>query len=297
MKISAYSYPFVKRYGYEKAFDMIKNAGFDCADVGFFDMSKEDCPFNSKDAERYAADMRRAADDVGLELNQSHAPFSYPVEFWESEDMLPTFKRYIGLAGILGNKTAVIHPLHYFPEYMGHEDEIFEKNMEYYSALLPDAKAAGVKICTENMFKGDSLRGTIVGSTCYTIEEFIRYVDGMDSEWFGACFDVGHSMLHYQLNKPADYIRAFGNKRLAALHVHDNNGIRDQHLMAYEGIIDWDSVTAALGEIDYKGEFTLEATPLIVRMDDETVLIRLKYMADITRRLADKIDLARPLAK
>ena len=54
-------------------------------------------------------------------------------------------------------------------------------------------------------------------------------------------------------------IRALGGKRVKALHVHDNDLVRDVHTLPFTRKIDWDEVMTALKDIGYDGELTFEA--------------------------------------
>ena len=54
-----------------------------------------------------------------------------------------------------------------------------------------------------------------------------------------------------------DAVRYIG-KDLAALHVHDNKGDRDAHLLPGEGILDFGSLATALREIGFNGAFSYE---------------------------------------
>lgn len=294
-RISANAQYILSRFGYERGFALLKEAGFDACDVSLDAQRFPDRPLGGPAYEREAARIRAAADNAGIVINQTHAPFSYPLDIWEKSDQLmPILKRSLEISAIFGAETAIIHPYHH-PVYMGHEDEMFEKNMEYYGELIPTAEATGVIICTENMFQVDERRGHIVHDTCSTIKDFIRYVDTLGSEYVAACLDIGHIVLVQQKDEPADFIRALGQKRLRALHIHDNNYRSDEHKLPYEGRIDWDAAMRALGEIDYQGCFTYETSGNLSRMDDGFVPAGLKYMADLARHLCAKIDASRPV--
>jgi sugar phosphate isomerase/epimerase len=73
---------------------------------------------------------------------------------------------------------------------------------------------------------------------------------------FGACWDTGHG--HRQGLRQAHSIRMLGDW-LKSLHIQDNNGLHDQHLLPYQGTIDWNEVVGALREVGYAGDFTYEA--------------------------------------
>ena len=161
-RISANAQYILSRFGYERGFALLKEAGFDACDVSLDAQRFPDQPLGGPGYEKEAARIRAAADNAGIVINQTHAPFSYPLDIWEkSEQLMPTLKRSLEISAIFGAETAIIHPYHH-PVYMGHEDEMFEKNMEYYGGLIPTAEETGVVICTENMFQVDDRRGYIV---------------------------------------------------------------------------------------------------------------------------------------
>ena len=127
------------RFGLEKALLLIKNAGFDSVDYGLGAMEQQDAILNDTAKYREEAERIRAlADEVGLPITQTHAPFSYqnwkdPVVY--EEFILPSIKRSIEISAMLGAKVAVVHPLHHWT-YKGHEEEIFERNMVFYRSLI-----------------------------------------------------------------------------------------------------------------------------------------------------------------
>jgi sugar phosphate isomerase/epimerase len=55
-----------------------------------------------------------------------------------------------------------------------------------------------------------------------------------------------------------DHLGLYG-ARLAALHLHDNNGRKDSHLLPGLGTIDWQRVSARLKKTGYQGAISLEA--------------------------------------
>ena len=56
-----------------------------------------------------------------------------------------------------------------------------------------------------------------------------------------------------------EMVRALGYKRLKALHIHDIDGINDNHQIPFSLNINFDAVTKALKEIGYDGYYTLES--------------------------------------
>ncbi len=296
MKLVMNIHDLEKRFGLEKALELCKNAGFDSIDYSLQYM--EDPNHILNDENEYVAkakEIRALTEEKGLSIAQTHAPFNFAG--WKDprvyeEFIIPAIKRSVAISGIFGAKVAVVHPLHHFV-YKGNEEEIYEKNMDFYRSLIPICKEYNVKVGVENMFQRELLRGQISFDTCAKIPEFIRYVDTLDSEYMIACLDIGHVGLPASDDESWDFIRALGHERLQSLHVHDNDYRMDKHLLPYLGKIDWNEVTKALGEIDYMGDFTFElSVPAMIppTMNDELVPTTMKYMADVGRHLCDLVE-------
>lgn len=56
------------------------------------------------------------------------------------------------------------------------------------------------------------------------------------------CFDIGHAHIGDGVLASLETMREF----LATSHIHDNNGMKDEHLLPYEGTIEWKSALPAL---------------------------------------------------
>ena len=97
------------------------------------------------------------------------------------------------------------------------------------------------------------------------LREFVASYDRIrpyadDPARFVVCVDTGHThkSVGYDGNPSVgDTIRLLGD-RIACLHLHDNNGISDQHRLPTAGSIDWADVFDALDEIGYSGWYNLE---------------------------------------
>ena len=275
-------------FGDEGAIERLAAAGFDAVDMSLFCMSFDDNVFNTAAYRRRAEELRAFANRLGIGFNQSHACFGFD---WTdsaafTEIFWPKQTRAIEIAGILGCKSIVIHPLHGPVCYVGNEEMLFEVNMKFYRALLPYARAAGVKIALENMWQTDTKRGVIDDSVCSRAAELARYIDALDDPQFIACLDLGHCGLVGEA--PADAIRILGHDRLHALHVHDNDFRGDMHTIPYQGKIDWEGVMQALAEIDYDGDLTMEASYFSERMPPELKAASDRYMVAVGRHLISR---------
>lgn len=70
----------------------------------------------------------------------------------------------------------------------------------------------------------------------------------------GACLDLGHANLTVGT---AEAIGTLG-KRIASVHVHDNHGVKDEHLWPADGTIDWAATVEALKQLPLPPATVLE---------------------------------------
>lgn len=282
------------RFDLAKCTEIYKNAGFTAADYSLEDMIHDGSPFCGDDYRANAEGVRKTIEAGGLKVWQTHAPFSF--RHWSDEanyrDVIyPRLVRSVEISAMLGAKVVVMHPLHHM-QYHGHEEEIFRLNMDFYRGMIPYCKEYGIKMGIENMWQVDPLRKTIIHDTCSRKEEFVRYIDTLDSEYMVACLDLGHVGLPQgQDDQAQDVIRALGHDRLQALHVHDNDYRADQHVLPYLGKLNWTEITRALGEINYQGDFTYEVNcGILYAADEGFVPTGTAYMADIGKHLIAEIE-------
>lgn len=86
-------------------------------------------------------------------------------------------------------------------------------------------------------------------------DQHIRYVlDHYRDRHIAFCYDSGHANAWC---KDVDWLSLYGD-RLAAVHLHDNNGIEDQHIPPFMGTIDWVKVMQRIKCSSYEGCLTLE---------------------------------------
>ncbi len=273
-----------QKFGAIDGVKKIIEAGFPAIDMSFFRGSWIFTHDGDKIA--LAKEMRKIADDSGVIFNQAHAPFGKPDIFYE--DCLPRFPEIFECCAILGIKNIIVHPIINLRHY-GNEEALFNTNMEFYNSIKPLSRDNGVKIALENMYEAHPQKKQYVDSVCADPKELCRYYDSLgDSENFTVCLDLGHVALCNR--EPEDAIRAIGHDRLGALHVHDVDYVSDLHTAPYVSKLNWDNICRALGEIDYKGEFTLETDHFFRKADNDFYPVALKFLADTARYLAEKVD-------
>ena len=84
----------------------------------------------------------------------------------------------------------------------------------------------------------------------------LEYVFGhIKNSNIGICYDVGHDHCHFNDMFNLDL---FKNK-IFAVHLHDNDGSSDQHLLPYDGTIDWEKLGKNLKQSNYNSDIILES--------------------------------------
>jgi sugar phosphate isomerase/epimerase len=86
-------------------------------------------------------------------------------------------------------------------------------------------------------------------------DEHLEIVEAFRDQGVRAVLDIGHA--HTTNSNLVDYIRLLGDL-LVELHLHDNNGISDDHLPLGAGNIDFESFFEMVRSIDFAGPTILE---------------------------------------
>ena len=94
----------------------------------------------------------------------------------------------------------------------------------------------------------------VIPNVMSTADALVDLLDELDMPDVGVCLDFGHAHLQGGV---VDAIETLSGL-LAAAHVHDNHGRRDEHLAPFEGTIDWTGALMALQKVGYDGTMLLE---------------------------------------
>ena len=115
-------------------------------------------------------------------------------------------------------------------------------------------------------------------------------LEALDPNYFVGLVDTGHAIVRGLA--PHEFIANMLPGRLQGLHIHDNYGNTDAHMLPGIGIIDWDLVINALAERDYPGDFSLEISSFNKVFGAENLKESLYLAHSVGRRLADQLDAA-----
>lgn len=286
MHISTEIVSFRKYGGDRSVLKLLKDAGFDAYDYSMFYESNAFRLLLSEDYIEQAKAFRTYADELGLTCNQAHAPFPtagqcYGMDARKYRDYARKYiKRAIEVAGILGAKVIVVHPVN---------DYSAAENMEVYRDFEAVARKAGVKIGVENMWNWKQGAPTACAAACSSHEDFKKHLDLLPSDVFVACVDIGHAEMAGLQTSAAETIRTLG-ERVEALHIHDNDRLHDSHALPYLGNIDFDAVIDALRAVGYRGDVTLEANAFVERFPLELYPQAAELMAAVADTIRKKLE-------
>ena len=125
------------------------------------------------------------------------------------------------------------------------DEQLAEANAEALAPAVQTAGELGVGIALENHCHGWGDRFA-----------HLRLVaEALDVPHVGFCCDSGHAAVAGA--DPVALIAAMGT-RLQLVHMHSNDGLRDTHRPAGEGVVTWQLLLAALEHTRYTGVLLLE---------------------------------------
>lgn len=264
-------------YTCQESLRAVKKAGFPVADLCFCSYARGEYPLTQPDWREWCTDLRKAADEIGLDLDQAHAPF-YALREDGSEDPHDRgmMERAIEAAHICGVKWMVFHPFQVEADGWYSHEKSLAVNLKLFREYAGLCRPHGVHIAIENMI-GSNKRGH---RYCSGEDELIELVDALGDPIFGICWDFGHAHLN-GINQVAALKKIAG--RLHAVHVNDNKGICDDHYAPFLGTIPWVPIMKTMKEIAYDGDWTYEIFGFHNGLPDEMREIALEY----TRKLSE----------
>lgn len=174
----------------------------------------------------------------GISFDTLHAPFKGINDIWkdtdEGEAMLSVLLDGIDKCRIVGADTLIVHLSSGIPA-----PRITNTGFSRFDTLMEYADRNRVKIAYENQ--------RFIANIAAVMESYDKA---------GFCWDVGHEQC-FAFGKR--YMPLFGN-RLCALHLHDNHKTfnQDEHLIPFDGKIDFNYVVQAIAEQKYTGTLMLE---------------------------------------
>ena len=221
-------------FGYKLTFEerikLIKDAGFKSVMIWWGENTKE----NEDDQKAQPEIIRK----YNLKIENAHFSFAGIDSIWndspDGDYLLKKYISYIDDCKTYGIPAAVMHVT-------GSDNPLPYNNLglDRFKKLVEKAGKNDIAIALENVWRPD----------------YLDYLfNNIKSDYLKFCYDSGHENC---FTKDFDYLSKYGG-RLAALHLHDNDGKSDQHDLPFSGTVDWKRIMKKLGEINYKGPLSLE---------------------------------------
>lgn len=257
MEIATVSY-FNTKLPLEKRLSLLRDGGFGRISIwgeypvgsGFLDEAS--CRMVGELAARH-----------GLKVHSIHAPFAAANDLFSDDSALRDrqigwYREGIRSCAELGAGILVVHAQRGNADMRGKE----ALGLSELLKLLPDLKRTGVKIALENMASGQSL-------------EVLGNLFGELPEEFGFCYDSSHDFIS---PAPLAFIRRWGG-RLLMTHLSDNRGVLDDHLLPWEGTIDWQAVIDTLPWESFSGPLMMESEMVASAVKDPA-----EFLAQVRER-------------
>jgi sugar phosphate isomerase/epimerase len=230
--------------------ETIKSSGFDLVEV-FATRTHIDY----HDA-RHLDDVRRWLDELGLTASSVHGPIcaSFTGGVWGrsfSNASTETARRDEAVAETvtafdaarrLGATYLVVHlGLPRFQEIPPGDNDAgaVRRSVE---ALARAADASGVELALE-----------VVPNALSTPDALLDLLDELEID-AGICLDFGHAHLEDGAPEAAEALSG----HVITTHVHDNKGQLDNHLVPFDGTIDWPATLMAMSKVGYTGQLMFE---------------------------------------
>lgn len=290
-KISLSSWQHQHHYGDIKALEMIAHAGFDGVDfnvVGYGAGKLPDLKLMSDDEfTEYFTSVKRRADELGIAIQQTHnLVYAYTPDEEKNKLRLKDCELGLRANAILQSPVTVIHSIGSGAwGFDTSDEEMHRQNQRMYDDIIPLAEKYGIAISLESFGNTRKPDGTM-GFDKFADPEKMRYeFDTLKTDNKAFCLDSGHTHAATSggyMSVP-DFIRFFG-ERTKILHLHDNDGLRDQHLFPGQGTIKWGEVFDALDEVGYDGYYNYEVVIRFGKYLAEATDLLGKYLRDFTDR-------------
>lgn len=223
----------------DQRMDAIAGAGF-----GAINLPSDQCRHLICSGLAVTREFKAAIRKRNLVVDWVHAPFRVPVLYDAGQDIFPlsvaTAKTAIQVAAEIEAGSVVLHPFDKnFPSDIDHADRI-DQLTRTLSVLVEFGEAHSVRVAVENIDEPYSQK---------ILTALFTRIDDLSF-----CFDTGHAHLWASWDA---YLPRFAD-RLTALHIHDNNGEADEHLIPGDGAIDFVRLVKLLKACGYAGYLGLE---------------------------------------
>lgn len=294
----------------ELGFQILKKAGFSCADFSLNSYllntdlyAGKTNPFfrqSIQELEHFFTPHKEGARAAGITINQMHMP--YPIYIPDGKKEINDFlvqevaPKSMELCHFFGCKNIVVHGFK-LARSLGTEDAEWEYTEQFLDGIAPMAKEMDITICIENLYTG--IAGHLVEGPCCdagkAAERIDRFNDCYKAEVLGFCFDTGHANL---VGLDFEQFLTTLGGRLKVLHIHDNDGVADLHQIPFtftktrenHTTTDWDGFIKGLAKIKYQHVLSFETAPVLSSFPEEMKQEALGFIAKIGQYFSEQIE-------
>ncbi len=214
-------------FGTERYIEYLARTGFDSI-------------FTCGNDEPFISFISRKCRQVNLCYETLHAPFDGINGLWYEDSanaVTDRLKHSVELASEYGIGIVIVH--------LSSKENcppVTDAGLKHFDSLVDFARKKNIILAVENQRK--------LGNIATILE---LYPKGSGVEF---CWDVGHEKCFAH---GREYMPLFGN-RCITTHIHDNNMIynADEHLIPFDGSIDFRRTAELLNEYNYRGTLMLE---------------------------------------
>ncbi|HOA79019.1 MAG TPA: sugar phosphate isomerase/epimerase family protein [Bacilli bacterium] len=179
--------------------------------------------------------------EAGLEIETVHLPFDRCNDLWIDGDVGEKYAETM-ITAIAEIAKAEIPTVIFHISGSDNPPPFNELGVKRLSRILRACEDARINLALENLRRLD----------------YLDYVySRLESDYLKFCFDSGHANA-FTRNIENFPWEKYGEK-LICVHLHDNNGLFDQHLVPFTGNINWRLLAEDLKKVGYKGPLTSEA--------------------------------------
>lgn len=272
----------LKRYGFERGLEICKESGFDAVDISLEGYYPGDEIYGgSEDAfVSHFAGIRQKAEALELEISQTHGRcvtyFQDDAE--HNEQIRQVTEKDLKASSVLGSPSCVVHFINSTRWGKQPAEVMRSASAHMFDDFVPYAEKYKVNIAMET-FGAARVKGTRIRDFFADPTEFRQQFERLNTNYKTICVDTGHTheAESFWVPAPEEMIRILG-KDISILHLHDNSGHWDDHLLPGMGNINWPAVFEALEAIGYSGVYNFELALRFGNMTEEFVRFAGKYL-------------------
>lgn len=201
-------------------------------------------------------ELRKEIQDFNISVRSIHMPMdSVDISSLEEYDRIKSVReieKTVMTAFRLNSKLVIVHPGGKCNGIANRETRM-SKCINSLTEIVEFCSQWDIKIAIENSIPGR------LGDHWSEIQHILEAVS---SEYLGVCLDTGHYILNQESTEremlrlgkePIDWKR-----KLLHIHIHDNDGKTDLHLLPGEGCFPWSQLLSYLKKIQYQGDLIIE---------------------------------------